>query len=96
MYDEDRSVTFPVRFDRGFSAEKTSLLSRMVEVWGEVPIALIQHLDIRHSQYAYIGLKDFTMYPLLRPGSFLQIDQRVNKIQAFPWRSEYDLSLIHI
>ena len=83
VYDQDRAITFPVRFDRGFSVEKTNLLSRMVEVWGEVPIALIQHLDIRHSQYAYIGLKDFTMYPLLRPGSFIQIDQRVNKIQAF-------------
>jgi transcriptional regulator with XRE-family HTH domain len=96
VYDEDRSVTFPVRFDRGFSAEKTSLLSRMVEVWGEVPIALIQHLDIRHGQYAYIGLKDFSMYPLLRPGSFLQIDQRDNKIQAFPWRSEYDRPIYFI
>jgi len=90
VYDGDRAVSFPVRFDRGFSAEKTSLLSRMVEVWGEVPIALIQHLDIRHSQYGYIGLKDYTLYPLLRPGSFVQIDQRVNKVQASPWRIEYD------
>ncbi len=90
VYDQDRAITFPVRFDRGFSAEKTSLLSRMVEVWGEVPIALIQHLDIRHSLYGYIGLKDFTLYPLLRPGSFVQVDQRVNKVQAFPWRTEYD------
>jgi transcriptional regulator with XRE-family HTH domain len=90
VYDGDRAVSFPVRFDRGFSAEKTSLLSRMVEVWGEVPIALIQHLDVRHSQYGYIGLKDYTLYPLLRPGSFVQIDQRVNKVQASPWRTEYD------
>jgi transcriptional regulator with XRE-family HTH domain len=28
VYDGDRAVSFPVRFDRGFSAEKTSLLSR--------------------------------------------------------------------
>jgi len=59
VYDGKRPVSFPVRFDRGFNAEKTNLLSRMVEVWGEVPIALIQHLDIRHSQYGFIGLKDF-------------------------------------
>jgi transcriptional regulator with XRE-family HTH domain len=90
VYDGERAVSFPVRFDRGFSADRTSLLSRMVEVWGEVPIALIQHLDIRHSQYGYVGLKDYTLYPLLRPGSFVQIDQRVNKVQSFPWRSEYD------
>ncbi len=90
VYDGDRAITFPIRFDRGFSPEKTNLLSRMVEIWGEVPISLIQHLDIRHSQYGYIGLKDFTLYPLLRPGSFVQIDQRVNRVQSFPWRTEYD------
>jgi len=33
-----------------------------------VPIALIQQLDIRHGRYGYIGLQDFAMYPLLRPG----------------------------
>lgn len=90
VYDVDRAITFPVRFDRGFSVEKTNLLSRMVEIWGEVPIALIQNLDIRHSQYGYIGLKDYTLYPLLRPGSFVQIDQHVNRVQSFPWRTEYD------
>jgi len=90
VYDKERSITFPVHFDRAFSVEKTSLLSRMVEVWGEVPIALIQHLDIRHGQYGYIGLKDFTLYPLLRPGSFVQIDQRMNRVQPFKWRTEYD------
>jgi transcriptional regulator with XRE-family HTH domain len=90
VYDTDRTITFPVRFDRGFNVEKTNLLSRMVEIWGEVPIALIQNLDIRHSQYGYIGLKDYTLYPMLRPGSFVQIDQRVNRVHPFSWRTEYD------
>src|ERR1700676_211237 len=46
--DPEKSITFPVRFDRSFSLETTSLISRMVEVWGEIPIALIQKLDVRH------------------------------------------------
>ncbi|MBS1867993.1 MAG: helix-turn-helix transcriptional regulator, partial [Acidobacteria bacterium] len=46
--DQDRTVAFPVRFDRGFSLAETNLLSRMVETWGEVPISLIQHLDLRN------------------------------------------------
>jgi len=49
VYDTDKTISFPVRFDRSFDVDNTNLLSRMVEVWGEVPIALIQHLDIRHS-----------------------------------------------
>src|ERR1700716_1999229 len=81
VYDADRTVSFPIRFDRSFDLDNTNLLSRMVELWGEVPIALIQHLDVRHSQYGYVGLEDYTLYPLLRPGSFVQIDSRVRKVQ---------------
>lgn len=88
--DMDRTVTFPVRFDHGFNVEKTGLISRLVEVWGEVPVAVIQHLDLRHSHYGYIGMEDFTMYPLLRPGSFVQIDPQVRKIQPHRWRTEFD------
>jgi transcriptional regulator with XRE-family HTH domain len=90
VYDADRLVAFPVRFDRSFDLANTNLLSRMVELWGEVPISLIQHLDIRHAQYGYVGLHDFTLYPLLRPGSFVQIDSRVRKVQALRWRTEFD------
>jgi transcriptional regulator with XRE-family HTH domain len=90
IYDEERAVSFPVRFDRSFDIDNTNLLSRIVEVWGEVPIALVQHLDIRRGLYGYIGLQDATLYPLLRPGSFVQIDQRVRKIQPLRWRTEFD------
>ncbi|HEV2288794.1 MAG TPA: helix-turn-helix transcriptional regulator [Candidatus Acidoferrales bacterium] len=88
--DESQPVTFPVRFDRGFNIERSSLLSRMVEVWGEVPVPIIQSLDLRHNLYGYIGLKDFMLYPLLRPGSFVQIDGEQSEIQPGPWRTELD------
>lgn len=90
VYDSDNTVSFPIRFDRSFDIENTNLLSRMVEIWGEVPISLIQHLDLRHSLYGYVGLQDYTLYPLLRPGSFVQIDQRVRKIRPARWRTEHD------
>jgi transcriptional regulator with XRE-family HTH domain len=90
VFDETESVTFPVRFDRGFEREKTNLLSRMVEMWGEVPIGVIRHLDLRHSLYGYIGLEDRTLYPLIRPGSFVQIDSRLKKILPLKWATEYE------
>jgi transcriptional regulator with XRE-family HTH domain len=90
VYDSERTISFPVRFDRSFDLDSTNLISRMVEVWGEVPIALVQQLDIRHSQYGYIGLQDLMLYPLLRPGSFVQIDPRVRKMQPQRWRTEFD------
>lgn len=96
VYNEDRVTIFPVHFDQGFDVERTNLISRMVDVWGEVPIGLIQHLDIRDSLYGYIGLEDFTLYPLLRPGSFVQIDQNVKKIRPISWQSEYDRPIYFI
>ncbi|MGB2635903.1 MAG: helix-turn-helix transcriptional regulator [Candidatus Acidiferrum sp.] len=90
MYDVEKTVSFPVRFDRSFDLDNTNLLTRIVEIWGEIPIALLQHLDLRHSLYGYIGLQDFTLYPLVRPGSFVQVDQRVRKIQPQRWRTEFD------
>jgi transcriptional regulator with XRE-family HTH domain len=85
-----KTVSFPVRFDPAFNLNRTSLLSRLVEVWGEIPIAFIQHLDIRQHNYGYIGMDDLTLYPLLRPGSFVQIDPKVRKIQPAKWRTEFD------
>ena len=94
--DPEQSVTFPVRFDKNFSLEKTSLIARMVEVWGEVPVALIQRLDVRHCQYGFIGKEDYTMYPLLRPGSFVQIDNQSSRSQGTDWRTEFDRPIYFI
>jgi transcriptional regulator with XRE-family HTH domain len=88
--DSAKTVTFPVRFDPGFRVEETNLLSRMVQVWGEVPVSLIHQLDIRHAQFGYIGLQDYTMYPLLRPGSFVFIDDKLRDVRTSQWRSEID------
>jgi transcriptional regulator with XRE-family HTH domain len=94
--DPSTAVTFPIRLDRSFSAEKTSLISRAVEVWGQVPISLIQQLDVRHTQYGYIGLGDFMMYPLLRPGTFVQINSELADIQSSAWRTEFDRPIYFI
>jgi transcriptional regulator with XRE-family HTH domain len=90
VYDEGKAMSFPVRFDPGFRVEKTNLLSRMVEVWGEVPVGLLRYLNLRKQRYGFIGLEDYTMYPLLRPGSFVQIDQQQKPPDTVAYRSEYD------
>jgi transcriptional regulator with XRE-family HTH domain len=91
VYNEDRTATFPVRFHEGFKVEKTTLVSRIVKMWGEVPISVIRHLDIKNSQYGYIGLRDYTMDPLVPPGSFVQIDNQVHEIlRPSSWRTELD------
>ncbi len=91
VYNEHRTISFPVRLRKGFRLEKTTLLSRMVRIWGEVPVSLIRHLDIRHSLYGYVGLRDHTMDPLIPAGSFVQIDNRVREVlRPSSWRTELD------
>jgi transcriptional regulator with XRE-family HTH domain len=94
--EPNQAVTFPVRFDKGFRLETTSLISRMVEVWGEVPVALLQRLDVRHCQYGYIGTDDHAMYPLLRPGSFVQIENYPTRLETSQWRTEFDRPIFFI
>jgi transcriptional regulator with XRE-family HTH domain len=87
---ENQSVSLPVEFKPDFSFEKTNLLSRVVQKWNEVPIGLLQHLDLRKSMYGYIGLEDTTLYPLIRPGSLVQIDPTQRKIISAAWRTEFE------
>lgn len=44
----------------------------------------------------YIGLTDFTMHPLIRPGSLLWIDTSQNKLQPVAWRNEYERPIYFI
>ena len=46
--------------------------------------------DQQHIAYGYLGAADLTMYPLIRPGSLLQIDTAQNKLQSASWHNEFD------
>jgi len=89
-------MTFPIKFDPGFTMDRTNLLSRMVQVWGEVPVPLIQDLKLRSMVYGVIGLSDFTMYPLLKPGSIVQIDDRQRKVVPAQPGNEYNRAIYFI
>jgi transcriptional regulator with XRE-family HTH domain len=91
-----KPLAFPVRFDPGFSVDKTNLLSRLVQVWGELPMALLQHMNLRSMQYGLVGLTDFTMSPMLTPGSFVQIDDSQRKIVNVPSTSEFERPIYFI
>ncbi len=61
--------------------ENTNLLTRLVDIWGDVPVPLLRRLDLRRSLYGYIGTKDRTMAPLLPPGTFVQIDAKQVRVR---------------
>jgi len=94
--EESAAIELPVRLDASWNLNETHLLSRIVETWGRVPLALLRRLDVRHRLYGYIGLKDYTLYPLLKPGSFVQIDPEIKKLKPNIGRTEFDRAIYFI
>jgi transcriptional regulator with XRE-family HTH domain len=84
------SVHVPLCMDPGFDERRTVNLGRMVEQWGLVPLAYLAQFEHRDFTYGYIGNQDFTMYPILPPGSFVQVDESRNRVVEGSWRSEYE------
>ncbi len=90
VMDPTSSVRIPVRLDPSFDPRKTANLGRMVEQWGLVPLSYLSQFANHQYSYGYIGSEDFSMYPLMMPGAFVQIDESKTKIEQGSWRSEYE------
>jgi len=84
------SVQMPLRLDPSFDPRRTANFGRMVEKWGLVPLAYLAQFESRHFTYGYIGSEDLTMFPILPPGSFVQVDESRNTVVEGVWRSEYE------
>jgi transcriptional regulator with XRE-family HTH domain len=90
---DSETMSLPLRPRNELSLEQTSLLSKLVAVWGDVPIPLIQQLNLRKSLYGFIGLSDRTLSPLIPPGSFVQIDVRQRKIATRPSATAFERAI---
>jgi transcriptional regulator with XRE-family HTH domain len=80
----------PVRIDPSFDLRFTVNMGRVVEQWGIVPLAYLAQFANRRYTYGYIGSEDFTMYPILPPRTFIQIDETKNRVVEGAWKSEYE------
>ena len=84
------NVQMPIRLDPSFDPRRTVNFGRMVEKWGLVPMSYLSQLAAFQFTYGYIGSEDWTMYPIVPPGSFVQVDESKNKVVEGGWRSEYE------
>jgi transcriptional regulator with XRE-family HTH domain len=94
--EPDDTIVVPLQSSEAVCLDRTNLLSKLVEIWGEIPIRLIQHLDLRNGVYGVVGISDFTMYPIIRPGSIVQIDQSQRKILSTKWETEHERPIFFI
>jgi transcriptional regulator with XRE-family HTH domain len=75
--------------------ERTNLVPKLVDTWAEVPLVL-QLMDGSNPLYGYIGMDDYTLYPVIRPGAFVRIDPRQKKIPPINWHSYHDRPIFFI
>ena len=83
-------VTIPSPPGAEIDLNKTTFLSHLIRQWGKVPLSLLNGMDLKQHRYGLIGLGDWSMYPLLRPGSLVLIDDSRRKIARSGWTNEFD------
>lgn len=74
----------------GVRLERTDLVSRMFSGLGRLEADLFPQRPARPSVYGYVGTKDFTLFPLIRPGSFVEIDSSQRRIESARWGSVFE------
>jgi hypothetical protein len=66
-----------------------SAMRTILSVWSDVPVLLMLDVDWDRGPLVMIGMSDRMMWPLLPPGSLLQLDKTVRTIADGSW-SEFD------
>jgi hypothetical protein len=82
--------------DPSFTPETTVNLGMLVQKWGTVPLRHLETLANQNFTYGYVGTDDYTMYPLILPGTFLQIDESRCEALEGGWRSEYERPIFFV
>ncbi len=80
--------TVPQPADSEVDLNSTTFLSHVIRRWGKTGISLLNGWDLRQHRYGFIGLEDWSMYPVLRPGSLVLIDETRRRIEVDGWTSE--------
>jgi len=84
------TLAHPARPTSLFQSDETRMLSPLPEGWGMLPLPAFEHCNPKNKLYGYVGLQDFTLYPIIRPGSIVEIDSRQRKIGTSWWANEHD------
>jgi len=76
--------------DGSFDPQTTVYLSQFIRRWGKMPFTYLNGIEAREFRYGWIGLNDWSMYPVLHPGSVVAIDDNRRKVVRGGWNNEHD------
>jgi transcriptional regulator with XRE-family HTH domain len=83
-------VTAPHPPETAIDLNSTTFLSHMIRRWGKVGIRLLNGVDVRQHRFGFIGMEDWSMHPVLHPGSLVLIDEGRRRIAATGWSTELE------
>jgi transcriptional regulator with XRE-family HTH domain len=83
-------VTVPLPLTAEVDWEKTTFLSEFVRRFGKMPLSFLQGLNVGEFRYGLIGRADWSMHPILHPGSLVAIDEKRRRIASGGWTNELD------
>ncbi len=69
--------------------DPASATRRILSTWADIPLLLMIDVDWDRGPLVLVGLSDRMMWPLLPPGSLLQLNQKVRTVADGPW-SEFE------
>jgi transcriptional regulator with XRE-family HTH domain len=83
-------LTVPQPPECEIDLNSTTFLSHVIRRWGKVGVSILNGADLRQHRYGFIGLEDWSMHPVLHPGSLVLIDQGKRRIATVGWTTELE------
>lgn len=65
--------------------DPASAMRRLLSAWSDIPILLMLDIDWDRGPLVLTGLSDRMMWPLIPPGSLLQLDPKVKTVVSGSW-----------
>ncbi len=90
----DGQVQVPLTFDPGLDGTYDGLLQQDDSEMGQAPLMLLNRIDLKGLRYGMIGTEDWSMYPLIPPGSLVVIDDTRRKIVNSGWTTEFETAYL--
>jgi len=87
---EEGEVQAPLALDPGIDLSRTVFISRLIQKWGKLPLMMLNNLDLKSQRYGLIGTEDWSMFPIIPPGSLVVIDDSRRRIMNSGWSNEFD------
>ena len=83
-------VPIPQLLEKEIDLSQTIFLSPVIRRWGKGGLNFLHGWDPQKQRFGLIGLKDWSMHPVLHPGSLVLIDESRRRIAAEGWTDELD------